>query len=117
MKSITINHSEKSEQTKIEMIDFYNKTTEDYAFWSKDLNMHFGYYIPFKNSLFSRNTMLNEMNNQVLKRLQIPKQKTNLLDLGCGAGGTMRYALKKHKNITAFGITLSDFQVKKGNAL
>mgnify|MGYP001361862558 CR=1 FL=1 len=37
--------------------------------------------------------MLNEMNNQVLKRLNIPKDKSNLIDLGCGVGGTMRFAL------------------------
>lgn len=117
MKSITLNHTENVEQTKIEMIDFYNEATEDYKFWSKDLNMHFGYYIPFKNSPFKRDSMLNEMNNQVLKRLNISKLKTNLIDLGCGVGGTMRYALKKHKNLTAFGVTLSGFQVEKGNTL
>lgn len=117
MKVITLNHLEKGEQTKIEMIDFYDGATEDYEFWSKDLNMHFGYFIPFKNSPFARNTMLNEMNNQVLKRLNITKKKSNLIDLGCGVGGTMRYALKKHNNLTAFGVTLSSFQVDKGNSL
>ena len=117
MKSITLNHQEKVEKTKIEMIDFYNEATEDYEFWSKDLNMHFGYYSPFKNSPFARNTMLNEMNNQVLKRLNIPKDKSNLIDLGCGVGGTMRYALKNNKNLTTFGVTLSSFQVEKGNSL
>jgi len=117
MKSITLNHQEKVETTKIEMIDFYDEATVDYEFWSKDLNMHFGYYKPLKNSLFSRNTMLNEMNNQVLKRLNISKDKSNLIDLGCGVGGTMRYALKKYKNLSAFGVTLSEFQVKTGNKL
>ncbi|WP_156112497.1 class I SAM-dependent methyltransferase [Lacinutrix jangbogonensis] len=113
MKSITINQQDKVEQTKIEMIDFYDEATEDYEFWSKDLNMHFGYYSPFKNSVFARKTMLNEMNNQVLKRINIPKDKSNLIDLGCGVGGTMSFALKKNKNVSAFGVTLSSFQVKK----
>lgn len=117
MKSNTLSLTQKVEQTKIEMIDFYNEATEDYEFWSKDLNMLFGYFIPFKNSLFSRDTMLNEMNNQVLKRLNISFQKSSLIDLGCGVGGTIRYALKKYKNLSAFGVTLSSFQVQKGNAL
>ncbi|WP_240491731.1 methyltransferase domain-containing protein [Flavivirga aquatica] len=61
--------------------------------------------------------MLNEMNNQVLKRLKLKNSKTLLADLGCGVGGTMRYILKKKKNLSAFGIKLSDFQVQKGNVL
>ena len=27
-----------------EIIHFYDEATEDYSFWSKDLNMHFGYF-------------------------------------------------------------------------
>lgn len=117
MENIALKHQEKEEKIKIEMVDFYNEATEDYEFWSKDLNMHFGYYKPFTNSVFKRNSMLNEMNNQVLKRLNISTKKNNLIDLGCGVGGTIRYALKKHKNLSAFGVTLSSFQVEKGNAL
>ena len=71
MKATTITLKESSEQNKIEMIDFYNEATEDYEFWSKDFNMHFGYFIPFKTNPFKRDSMLNEMNNQVVKRLGI----------------------------------------------
>lgn len=117
MKSITISHTKDRETNRIEMIDFYNEATEDYEFWSNDFNMHFGYFIPFKTNVFKRDTMLNEMNNQVIKRLEIIKGKKTLADLGCGMGGTMRYALKKNKNLSAYGVTLSDFQVKKGNTL
>jgi len=52
---------------KENLIELYNEATEDYEFWSKDFNMHFGYYIPFKTTLFKRDTMLNEMNNQFTK--------------------------------------------------
>lgn len=106
-----------SPSKRLEMVDFYNGATEDYAFWSQDFNMHFGYYIPFKINPFKRDSMLNEMNNQVLKRLELGTKKSLLADLGCGMGGTMRYALKQHKQLAAFGVTLSDFQVKKGNEL
>ncbi|XMO85170.1 methyltransferase domain-containing protein [Algibacter sp. AS12] len=117
MKSIAINQPKDRETNRIEMIDFYNKATEDYEFWSNDFNMHFGYFFPLRTNLFKRDTMLNEMNNQVIKRLKIIKGKKTLADLGCGMGGSMRYALKKNKNLSAFGVTLSDFQTEKGNEL
>ncbi len=79
--------------------------------------MYFEYSIPFKTHIFKRDDMLNEMNNQVIKRLKLPIGKALLADLGCGMGGTMRYALKKHKNLKAFGVTLSSFQVQQGNRL
>lgn len=118
MKTTTINLTKTPEINRIEMIDFYNEATEDYKFWSNDYNMHFGYFIPFKTNPFKRDSMLNQMNHQIIKRLHLPKtKKSTLADLGCGMGGTMRYALKQHKNLSAFGVTLSDFQVKKGNEL
>lgn len=117
MKSAIITVAEEKEVNKIEMIDFYNEATEDYEFWSNDFNMHFGYFITFKTNVFKRDTMLNEMNNQVIKRLEITREQKTLADLGCGMGGTMRYALKKNKNLVAFGVTLSEFQTKKGNEL
>ncbi|EPR73125.1 Sterol methyltransferase [Winogradskyella psychrotolerans RS-3] len=106
-----------SERNKIEMIDFYNEASEDYEFWSQDFNMHFGYYAPFKTNPFKRDSMLNQMNAQVIKRLQIKDKKHRLIDLGCGMGGTMRYALNQHQNLITYGVTLSDFQVKHGNDL
>ncbi len=117
MKTQAIDYKNFKEQNKIEMIDFYNKASKDYEFWSNDLNMHFGYFIPFKTNPFKRDSMLNQMNAQVLKRLKIDAQKNKLIDLGCGMGGTMRFALKHYEKSIAYGVTLSDFQVKKGNAL
>lgn len=117
MKTQTIPFASHSEQNRIEMVDFYNEATEDYEFWSNDYNMHFGYFIPFKTNLFKRDSMLNEMNTQVLKRLRIGKTKNRLIDLGCGMGATMRHALKHYSNLMAYGVTLSNFQVKEGNEL
>ncbi|AUP80300.1 methyltransferase domain-containing protein [Flavivirga eckloniae] len=117
MNTETIIITHKQKDNRIEMVDFYNEATKDYKFWSNDYNMHFGYYIPFKTNIFKRDEMLNEMNNQVLKRLKLPKNKALLADMGCGMGGTIRYALKKHKALRAFGVTLSSFQVQKGNHL
>ncbi|BAO74821.1 methyltransferase domain-containing protein [Winogradskyella sp. PG-2] len=117
MKTQTLDYQNYSEQNKIEMIDFYNEASEDYEFWSNDFNMHFGYFIPFKTNPFKRDSMLNQMNAQVIKCLNIKDTKNRLVDLGCGMGGTMRYALKQFKNIIAYGVTLSDFQVQQGNNL
>ena len=117
MTTATINLDKSQEKNRIEMIDFYNEATEDYEFWSKDFNMHFGYFIPFKTNPFKRDSMLNEMNNQVIKRLNLTNKKNSLLDMGCGMGGTMRYALKTKKNLSAFGVTLSEFQMQHGNML
>ena len=117
MKTQTLTYKNYSEQNRIEMVDFYNEATEDYEFWSNDFNMHFGYFIPFKTNPFKRDTMLNEMNTQVLKRLKIGNKKNRLIDLGCGMGGSMRHALKLYKNLIAYGVTLSNFQVQQGNEL
>lgn len=117
MKSISISLLKEKEINKIDMIDFYNEATEDYEFWSKDYNMHFGYFSSLKTNVFKRDSMLNEMNNQIMKRLQINSQKHRLADLGCGMGATMRYALKHFKNLIAYGVTLSEFQQKHGNEL
>lgn len=117
MNTQTLQYKDFSETNIYEMIDFYNEATEDYEFWSKDYNMHLGYYIPFKTNPFKRDSMLNEMNNQVLQRLNIGKHNHRLLDFGCGMGGTIRYALNKFSNLIGYGVTLSNFQVKEGNKL
>lgn len=102
---------------KEQVIDFYNEATEDYSFWSKDMNMHFGYFIPFKTCIFKRSGMLNSMNDFVYKKLNIKNQKKHIVDLGCGMGATIRYALKKYPKLAITGCTISPFQVEKGNEL
>nr|WP_299000130.1 class I SAM-dependent methyltransferase [uncultured Allomuricauda sp.] len=109
--------TEEKLRSHVDIVDFYNEATEDYKFWSKDFNMHFGYYDFFRTNPFKRDQMLNEMNKQVLNRLNLDNEKRLLLDLGCGMGGTMRYALKSRPKLSAIGVTLSDFQVKEGNRL
>lgn len=122
MKTTTLTYtqdvSKKKETTSREaIIDFYNEATEDYSFWSKDLNMHFGYFIFGKTNPLKRDSMGNEMNNQIYNRLNLSKNTKNIADLGCGMGGTMRYMLKKQNNLSMVGVTLSPFQVEEGNKL
>ncbi|WP_420574753.1 SAM-dependent methyltransferase [Kordia sp.] len=102
---------------KEQVIDFYNEATEDYSFWSKDLNMHFGYFVPFKTCVFRRAGMLNEMNRAVFERLQIKNKKKHIVDLGCGMGGSIRYGIAKYPKVAITGLTITPFQVEKGNEL
>lgn len=109
----------KREEEKVsneeKITNFYDKATEDYRFWSKDLNMHFGYYIPFKTSFLRRDTMLNQMNDYLFKLLDIKNRKSHIADLGCGVGATMKYGLQKHPKLVVTGFSISQFQVDFGN--
>lgn len=100
---------------KEEIIQFYEEATVDYKFWSKDLNMHFGYYVPFKTSILKRDTMLNEMNSYLFSKLKIEKKNAHIVDLGCGMGATIKYGIQKYTKLTITGCTISPFQVKYGN--
>lgn len=106
-----------SSATPEEIENFYNEATDDYTFWSKDYNMHFGYCTMGITNPFLRDTMLNEMNRQVLLRLELSNRKQITADLGCGMGGTMRYLMKENPQLSTIGVTLSDFQVAQGNKL
>ena len=96
--------------------ELYNEATEDYEFWSRDFNMHFGYYSPTRSNPFRRDSMLNEMNRQIFTRLD-PRGNKVFADLGCGMGGTMRYGLRHFSNLTIQGVTLSEFQATEGNKM
>lgn len=96
---------------------FYDEATEDYTFWSRDFNMHFGYCAMGRTNPLLRDTMLNEMNRQVMMRLDLDKGNQLIADLGCGMGGTMRYLMKQLPRLSTLGVTLSDFQVSEGNKL
>jgi len=115
---VTTTILEKNSSTKSvkeEIIEFYNKTTEDYGFWSKDLNMHFGYYIPFRTNFLKRDTMLNQMNSYLFSLLDIENKKSHIVDLGCGVGATMKYGILKYPKLAVTGCSISEFQVKFGN--
>ncbi|MEL6810021.1 MAG: methyltransferase domain-containing protein [Bacteroidota bacterium] len=115
--ALPFTHNEKKNASRQDIIDFYDEATEDYSFWSKDLNMHFGYCTFGRTHPLRRDTMLNEMNRQIYKRLDLPKGPATVADLGCGMGGTMRHFLRRNNNLSMIGVTLSPFQVKEGNQL
>lgn len=104
------------EDNNYKTAELYNEATEDYEFWSRDYNMHFGYYNPARSNPLKRDSMLNEMNRQIFIRLDSNGHKT-FADLGCGMGGTMRYGLKHFGNLRIEGLTLSEFQATEGNKM
>ena len=75
---------------RIGLEQYYSEAGPDYAAWSHEFNMHFGYYHPGLNPLH-REAMLEQMNAEVLARLQLgANEEPRLLDLGCGLGATLR---------------------------
>ena len=97
--------------------DYYDIAGPDYEAWSKNFNMHFGYCNSFSD-FFSLETMLNNMNKEVLAHLKIDSAKrVSVADLGCGVGAVSRYAARQFPFAKITGITISDYQIIKGASL
>ena len=98
------------------LVAYYENAGPDYGAWSRGFNMHFGYYRRGVNP-FRRESMLEEMNRQVLSRLSLPPGFDGvILDLGCGVGATVRSAAAAFPSAHVLGITLVPWQVETGNA-
>ncbi len=103
------------QQEKANIIDYYTDAGPDYEFWSKNFNMHFG-YAKLKWDCFSRETMLQRMNEVVLNDLQI-KDKSKIVDIGCGLGATLRFGAKVYPFTRFTGFTITPWQIKESNKL
>jgi len=89
-----------------DFIDFFEIAGPDYAAWSKNLNMHFGYYRLSLNP-FRREQLLEEMNRQVLSELTIANQpRGSYVDLGCGFGATLERAAEEYTQAQFKGVTI-----------
>ncbi len=75
--------------------------------------MHFGYCRSFMD-LFSNRKCIANLNKKVLQEFHLKKKK-QLIDIGCGMGGTMQYAQKNYPNFRIKGITISKLQTSIGN--
>jgi MPBQ/MSBQ methyltransferase len=79
--------------------------------------MHFGYYRAGVNPL-RRETMLEQMNAEVLARLKVESiAEPRLLDLGCGLGATLRSFARRLPHAWLLGITRVPWQVENARAL
>ena len=102
---------------QISLEQYYSEAGPDYGAWSRDFNMHFGYYRAGMNPL-DRETMLEQMNAEVLTRLQLEGiAQPQLLDLGCGLGATLRSFARRLPNARLFGVTRVPWQVEQARAL
>lgn len=96
---------------------YYREAGPDYAAWSREFNMHFGYYRAGANPL-DREAMLERMNAQVLARLQVGAiAAPRLLDLGCGLGATLRSFARRMPQARLLGLTRVTWQVEQARAL
>jgi len=96
---------------------YYREAGPDYAAWSREFNMHFGYYRAGANPL-DREAMLEQMNAEVLARLHVEGvAEPQLLDLGCGLGATLRSFARRVPNAKLSGVTRVPWQVEHGRAL
>jgi MPBQ/MSBQ methyltransferase len=101
----------------IDLEQYYTEAGPDYAAWSRAFNMHFGYYRAGANPL-NREAMLEQMNAEVLARLQLDGiRDPHLLDLGCGLGATLRSVSRCLPSARLAGVTRVPWQVQRARAL
>jgi MPBQ/MSBQ methyltransferase len=102
---------------QIGLEQYYSEAGPDYAAWSREFNMHFGYYRAGTNPM-NREAMLEQMNVEVLTRLQLDGiSEPQLLDLGCGLGSTLRSIARRLPSAKLLGITRVPWQVEQARAL
>jgi SAM-dependent methyltransferase len=102
---------------QIGLEQYYREAGPDYAAWSREFNMHFGYYRAAANPL-RRESMLEQMNAEVLARLRVDDiADPALLDLGCGLGATVRSIARRLPLARLLGITRVPWQVEHANGI
>jgi cyclopropane fatty-acyl-phospholipid synthase-like methyltransferase len=102
---------------KIGLEQYYREAGPDYAAWSREFNMHFGYYRAWANPL-RRETMLEQMNAEVIARLTLEGiAEPNILDLGCGLGATLRSFARRLPQSRLLGITRVPWQAENARVL
>lgn len=94
---------------------YYEEAGPDYAAWSRQFNMHFGFFRWGMNP-FKREAMLEQMNLEVLDRLHLASG-ASLLDMGCGLGATLRCFAGRISPARLHGITLIPWQLEHGSRL
>lgn len=92
---------------------YYEEAGPDYAAWSPHFNMHFGFFRRGMNP-FNREAMLEQMNREVLARLQLTGDRPRILDMGCGLGATLRSIARRIPSAQLTGITLVPWQLEQG---
>jgi SAM-dependent methyltransferase len=98
---------------------YYAEAGPDYAAWSPNFNMHFGYFRRGLNPL-RLEPMLEQMNREILLRLHLERdlpEPVRVLDMGCGVGATLRSFARRLAHAELTGITLVPWQIERGTEL
>ncbi|MCR9144142.1 MAG: methyltransferase domain-containing protein [bacterium] len=98
-----------------EMIEYYEEAGPDYAAWSPEFNMHFGYFAIGMNP-FRREAMLARMNDEVFDRLDFDDRPGDILDAGCGLGTPARAAARRFANANVTGISIVPWQIEQARS-
>jgi len=95
---------------------YYADAGPDYAAWSPNFNMHFGYFRRGLNP-FRLEPMLEQMNLEIFNRLQLDRapSPSHVLDMGCGVSATLRSLARHLPAAELTGITLVPWQIERGN--
>jgi SAM-dependent methyltransferase len=102
---------------RIGLEQYYTEAGPDYEAWSRGFNMHFGYH-RFPANPLDRESMLEQMNREVLERLQLRNTfKPAVLDLGCGLGATLRAIARDVPFARLSGMTRVPWQVEQARSL
>lgn len=106
-----------AERPKVSLEEYYTEAGADYAAWSREFNMHFGYF-RWRMNPFDRERMLEQMNVEVLRRLRLEDSTAaRVLDMGCGLGATLRSFARQLPRAELTGITRVPWQVEHANEL
>jgi MPBQ/MSBQ methyltransferase len=112
----TENYRPQDQSASHNLRDYYREVAGDYAAWSRNLNMHFGYWTWGMNP-FKREPMLERMSHEVIQRLQLPTPSASVADLGCGAGATARHLVSHLPGSRVDAVTCVPEQITQGLAL
>ncbi|HEY2471731.1 MAG TPA: methyltransferase domain-containing protein [Terracidiphilus sp.] len=92
---------------------YYEEAGPDYAAWSARFNMHFGFFRRGMNPI-DRESMLEQMNLEVLSRLHITGPSPRILDMGFGLGATLRSIARRLPSADLRGVTIVPWQLEHG---
>lgn len=98
----------------VDLVTYYTEAGMDYRAWSRNFNMHFGFYRWGLNPL-ALESMLEEMSRQVFRRLAL-RDGMKVLDLGCGLGAPTRTLISRH-DVAAMAVTKVEWQLAMAQKL
>jgi MPBQ/MSBQ methyltransferase len=98
----------------VDLVTYYTEAGMDYRAWSRNFNMHFGFY-RWGMSPLALESMLEEMSRQVFRRLALG-EGMKVLDLGCGLGAPARALIQQH-GVAATAVTKVEWQIAMARKL